>query len=394
MKFGEASSTVDKPDELMSIVVLAEKPSVAEDIAKVLGISKKEATHWQGDGVVVTWAVGHMLELKYVDDYDPEFKNWRKTADRLPYIPEEFEFKPKSGSTKKQLTAIKKLMKDKSVSEIVNACDAAREGELIFQTIYHHAKIKTNVSRMWLQSMTSSAIQKAWDERKASDEFKPLSDAAYSRSQADWLIGMNGSRVAEIFLRTKRKGHQAISIGRVQTATLGIIVDHELQVLQHIPTPYWELNATFTNKTSTWSGRWEGGVSNDDVKSHWVLTQKDKDRIQNLLDSGVDAEVTEKLSLGKERPPLNYDLTSLQRQANSMFSWPAKRTLNIAQALYERHKLTTYPRTDSRYLPTDMNDAIDETIANIGSQSDYSTFSVTSKKLDSKISREISMMPK
>ena len=126
MKFGEPSSMVDKPDDTMSIVVLAEKPSVAEDIAKVLGISKKEATHWQGDGIVVTWAVGHMLELKYMDDYDPEFKNWRKTADRLPYIPDEFEFKPKSGSTKKQLTAIKKLMKDKSVSEIVNACDAAR----------------------------------------------------------------------------------------------------------------------------------------------------------------------------------------------------------------------------------------------------------------------------
>ena len=286
MKFGEPSSTVDKPDEMMSIVVLAEKPSVAEDIAKVLGISKKEGTHWQGDGIVVTWAVGHMLELKYMDDYDPDFKNWRKTADRLPYIPDEFEFKPKSGSTKKQLTAIKKLMKDKSVTEIVNACDAAREGELIFQTIYNHAKIKTEVTRMWLQSMTNSAIQKAWDERRSSNEFKPLSDAAYSRSQADWLIGMNGSRVAEVFLPKKRSERQAISIGRVQTATLGIIVDHELEILQHIPTPYWELNATFTNKTSTWSGRWEGGKSNDDVKAHWVLTQQDKDRIQALLDSG------------------------------------------------------------------------------------------------------------
>ena len=371
---------VDKPGELMSIVVLAEKPSVAEDIAKVLGISKKEATHWQGDGIVVTWAVGHMLELKYMDDYDPEFKNWRKTADRLPYIPEEFEFKPKSGSTKKQLTAIKKLMKDKSVSEIVNACDAAREGELIFQTIYRHAKIKTSVSRMWLQSMTTSAIQKAWDGRKSSEEFKPLSDAAYSRTQADWLIGMNGSRVAEIFLPKKRTEKQAISIGRVQTATLGIIVDHELEVLKHIPTPYWELNATFTNKTSTWNGRWEGGKSNDDVKAHWVLTQQDKDRIQELLDGGKDAEVSEKLTIGKERPPLNYDLTSLQRQANSMFSWPAKRTLNVAQALYERHKLTTYPRTDSRYLPSDMTDAIDETIANIGEQSDFTSFSNHLKK--------------
>ncbi|MGB0364962.1 MAG: toprim domain-containing protein, partial [Candidatus Poseidoniaceae archaeon] len=139
----------------MSIVVLAEKPSVAEDIAKTLNISKKEATHWSGKDIVVTWAVGHMLELKYMDDYNPEFKNWRKTADDLPFVPEEFEFKPKSGSTRKQLTAVKKLMSDKAVTEIVNACDAAREGELIFQTIYRHSKSKSPVSRMWLQSMTT-----------------------------------------------------------------------------------------------------------------------------------------------------------------------------------------------------------------------------------------------
>ena len=149
----------------MSIVVLAEKPSVAEDIAKVLNINKKEATHWNGEDVIVTWAVGHMLELKYMDDYNPDFKNWRKTADDLPFIPEEFEFKPKSGSTRKQLTAVKKLMADKNVTEIVNACDAAREGELIFQTIYRHSKSKSPVSRMWLQSMTKDAIQRAWDER-------------------------------------------------------------------------------------------------------------------------------------------------------------------------------------------------------------------------------------
>ena len=356
----------------MSIVVLAEKPSVAEDIAKMLNINKKEATHWAGNEIVVTWAVGHMLELKYIDDYNPEFKNWRKTAAELPFIPEEFEFKPKSGSTRKQLTAVKKLMSDKAVTEVVNACDAAREGELIFQTIYRYSKSKSPVSRMWLQSMTKEAIQRAWDERKSSEEYQNLSDAAYSRSYADWLIGMNGSRIAEVFLPKKRT--ERISLGRVQTATLAILVDHEIEILKHTSTPYWVLTAQFEGGDSSWNGRWEGGKSTDDTKPHWILTVEDKNRIQALIDSKQKAVVTQKVTTSKERPPLNFDLTTLQRQANSMFSWPAKRTLNVAQALYERHKLTTYPRTDSRFLPTDMKDTIDTTLSNLGSLDEMKGF--------------------
>lgn len=356
----------------MSIVVLAEKPSVAEDIAKMLGINKKEATHWSGEDIVVTWAVGHMLELKYMDDYNPEFKNWRKTAADLPFVPEEFEFKPKSGNTRKQLTAVKKLMANKEVTEIVNACDAAREGELIFQTIYRYSKSKSSVSRMWLQSMTKQAIQRAWDERKSSSEYQNLADAAYSRSYADWLIGMNGSRIAEVFLPKKRT--ERISLGRVQTATLAIIVDHEIEILQHIPTPFWTLTAQFDGENSSWNGRWEGGKSNEDTKAHWILTAEDKDRIQHLIDSKKQASVTQKITTSKERPPLNFDLTTLQRQANSMFSWPAKRTLNVAQALYERHKLTTYPRTDSRFLPTDMKETINTTLNNLENLDDMKGF--------------------
>ena len=371
-KSREPSSIVDKRIVPMSIVVLAEKPSVAEDIAKVLNITKKEATHWSGNDIVVTWAVGHMLELKYMDDYNPEFKNWRKTVNDLPFIPNEFEFKPKSGSTRKQLTAVKKLMSNKEVTEIVNACDAAREGELIFQTIYKHSKSKSAVSRMWLQSMTKDAIQRAWDGRKPSGEYQTLADAAYSRSYADWLIGMNGSRVAEVFLPKKRT--ERISIGRVQTATLAILVDHELEILRHIATPYWVLTAQFEGEQSIWSGRWEGGKSTEDTKTHWVMTLDDKERIQQLLDSGEQVVVKQKITNSKERPPLNFDLTSLQRQANSMFSWPAKRTLNVAQSLYERHKLTTYPRTDSRYLPTDMKETIDQTIANLEQIKELETF--------------------
>ncbi len=363
--YSEPSSTVDKRIENMSIVVLAEKPSVAGDIAKVLKISKKEATHWHGDDIIVTWAVGHMLELKNPDDYNPDFKNWRKTASDLPFIPDEFEYKPKSGSTRKQLTAVKKLMADKGVTEIVNACDAAREGELIFQTIYRYSKSKSPVSRMWLQSMTSEAIQRAWDERKSSDNYQNLSDAAYSRSYADWLIGMNGSRIADVFITKKRS--ERISLGRVQTATLAILVDHEIEILQHTATPFWVLSAQFEGTDSQWIGRWEGGKSGEDTKPHWILTLEEKERIQELLDSNEKAIVTQKITTNKERPPLNFDLTSLQRQANTLFSWPAKRTLNVAQTLYERHKLTTYPRTDSRFLPTDMKNTINETLANLGS---------------------------
>lgn len=377
-KSGEPSSTVDKRTENMSIVVLAEKPSVAEDIAKMLNITKKEATHWSGKDIVVTWAVGHMLELKYMDDYNPEFKDWRKTAADLPFVPDEFEFKPKSGSTRKQLTAVKKLMSDKAVTEVVNACDAAREGELIFQTIFRHSKSKSPVSRMWLQSMTKEAIQRAWDERKSASEYQNLADAAYSRSYADWLIGMNGSRIAEVFLPKKRT--ERISLGRVQTATLAILVDHEIEILKHIATPFWTLNAQFDGSDSSWNGRWEGGAATEDTKPHWILKPEDKERIQALIDSGEKATVTQNTTTSKERPPLNYDLTTLQRQANSMFSWPAKRTLNVAQALYERHKLTTYPRTDSRFLPTDMKETIDTTLSNLGQLDDVSGFINTLNK--------------
>ena len=369
---GEPSSTVDKRIENMSIVVLAEKPSVAEDIAKMLNINKKEATHWSGEDIVVTWAVGHMLELKYMDDYNPDFKNWRKTAADLPFVPDEFEFKPKSGSTRKQLTAVKKLMSDKAVTEIVNACDAAREGELIFQTIYRYSKSKSPVSRMWLQSMTMEAIQRAWDERKSSTDYQNLADAAYSRSYADWLIGMNGSRIAEVFLPKKRT--ERISLGRVQTATLAILVDHEIEILKHSATPFWTLNAQFEGSDSSWNGRWEGGKATEETKPHWILTLEDKERIQALIESGKQATVTQKTTTSKERPPLNFDLTTLQRQANSLFSWPAKRTLNVAQALYERHKLTTYPRTDSRFLPTDMKDTIDTTLSNLGKMDDMAGY--------------------
>ena len=358
----------------MSIVIIAEKPSVAEDLANVLGVGKKLETHWHSKDIIITWAIGHLLELKYMDDYDNEFKNWRGTIDRLPFIPDAFQYKPKGGRGKKQLSAILKLMKDKSVTEIVNACDAAREGELIFRTILEHSKVKTPTSRMWMQSMTYDAMLKAFETRKSGDTYQALSDAAYSRSRADWIIGMNGSRIATRL--PQNRDRSANSLGRVQTATLALVVDHELEVLSHIPVPYWQLNGTFVAGEANWTGRWERTGHKDDpdrpeYKSHRIMEASEKEEIETMLASPGDFTTEEKSRTKKEQPPLNFDLTTLQKRANSMWSWSAKRTLGVAQDLYDKFKLTTYPRTDSKYLPEDMPETVAKTLDSLGGQSDY-----------------------
>ncbi len=358
----------------MSIVIIAEKPSVAEDLANVLGVGKKLETHWHSEDIVITWAIGHLLELKYMDDYDSEFKNWRGTIDRLPFIPDAFQYKPKGGRGKKQLSAILKLMKDKSVTEIVNACDAAREGELIFRTILEHSKVKTPTSRMWMQSMTYDAMLKAFETRQSGETYQALSDAAYSRSRADWIIGMNGSRIATRL--PQNRDRSANSLGRVQTATLALVVDHELEVLSHIPVPYWQLNATFSAGEANWTGRWERTGHKDDpnrpeYKAHRIMEASEKEEIETMLASSGGFTTEEKSRIKKEQPPLNFDLTTLQKRANSMWSWSAKRTLGVAQDLYDKFKLTTYPRTDSKYLPEDMPETVAKTLDNLGGQSDY-----------------------
>ena len=348
----------------MSIVIIAEKPSVAEDLANVLGVGKKTETHWHSDDIIITWAIGHLLELKYMDDYDVAFKNWRGTVDRLPFIPDNFQYKPKSGRGKKQLSAILKLVKDKSVSEIVNACDAAREGELIFRTIVQHAKTKTPTSRMWMQSMTYDAMLQAFENRQSGDDYQALSDAAYSRSQADWIIGMNGSRIATRL--PQNRDRSANSLGRVQTATLAMVVDHELEVLSHVPVPYWQLNATFRAGDATWTARWERTGHKDDperpeYKAHRIMDATEKDSIEAILASDEAFQTEEHQRTKKEQPPLNFDLTTLQKRANSLWSWSAKRTLGVAQDLYDKFKLTTYPRTDSKHLPEDMHETVAKT---------------------------------
>ncbi len=347
----------------MTVVVLAEKRSVADDIAKVLNVSTSEEHAWVSDDVIVTWAVGHLVGLKFPEDYDPEFKNWHKTIDRLPIVPDVFEYKALGGRTRKQLTAITRYMKDKSVTELVNACDAAREGELIFRSIVEHAGITTPTTRMWLQSMTSEAIQSAWERRRPAHEFDALGDAARSRSEADWIIGMNGSRIGNTFLKGRRE-RTTISLGRVQTATLAMIVDEELEILGHVPQPFWQVEAEVSAGGSTWTARWQrrNHVSDEDrpeYKPQRILDARERDDVASeVLDGGnVSVHVSEREK--NEQPPLNFDLTTLQRTANSLWSWSSKRTLSIAQDLYDRYKVTTYPRTDSKHLPSDMGESID-----------------------------------
>ena len=363
----------------MAIVVIAEKPSVANDIAKVLGVSGKKDTHWESPDIVITWAVGHLLELKTPEEYDDELKDWRKSIDRLPFIPSDFELKPIGGrgSNKKQLTAIKKLIKDKSCTEVVNACDAAREGELIFRRIIEFAKINVHQSRMWLQSMTPDSILKAWENREEASNYSDLRDAAVSRAEADWIIGMNGSRIASTFLRSGRRDSTSMSLGRVQTATLAIIVDKEIDVLSHEPKPFWELEGTFSAGESTWTARWERANNKEDkndelTKAHRITSSAEKSMLEDLLKDNTGFTINQNHKDSIDYPPLSFDLTSLQREANSLWSWTSKDTLSVAQELYDTHKLTTYPRTDSRHLPEDMIETIGKTITQLGAQKEYS----------------------
>ena len=362
----------------MTIVIIAEKPSVANDLANVLNVKDKKETHWHSDNLVITWAVGHLLELKTPDEYNSELKDWRKSLDLLPYVPESFDFKPKQ-HTKKQLNAILKILKDKSVTEVVNACDAAREGELIFRSIIQYSGIDIPISRMWMQSMTDASLLKAYNERKSGDEYQSLSDAAFARSHADWIIGMNGSRVANLRLPNNKREKTSNSLGRVQTPTLALVVDHELKILSYVPVPYWQVNATFSVDDAKWTARWERNghkddPSNPEKKSHRIVDAVEKSTVEKAITSG-NTEVSEISRIKKEQPPMNFDLTSLQKKSISLWNWTSKRLDSVAQDLYDKFKIISYPRTDSSYLTDDMTDEVLKIIDSISHQSEYSELS-------------------
>ncbi|MCS5525509.1 MAG: DNA topoisomerase, partial [Candidatus Poseidoniaceae archaeon] len=250
---------------------------------------------------------------------------------------------------------------------IINACDAAREGELIFWEIIKHTGSDVDCSRMWLQSMTAGAIKKAYDERRPAAEYSGLRDAAVARAEADWLIGMSGSRAITIRLPNERD-RSPYSVGRVQTPTLAILVDRELTHLAHIPEPFWTIKADLASGDATWTAIWGRGSGKNPDR---IYSADELTLVQAALEEDVDCEVVESSKERQEYSPLSFDLTTLQRHASNLWRWSAKYTLEIAQTLYEEYKLTTYPRTDSRYLPTDMRDSINELITDLSKQDDY-----------------------
>jgi DNA topoisomerase III len=344
-------------------LVIAEKPSVARDLASALPGSYKQAkekTHLEGDDYVITWAVGHLVGLAEPDAYDPKLKKWR-FAD-LPIIPDEFKLVPNDERAAKQLRAIHKLMADPEVDQIVNACDAGREGELIFAYVYDTAKVKKPVQRLWLSSMTKKAIGEAFGHLRDGEEMKPLEAAARSRSEADWVVGMNATRAASIRLRAAFDG--AVSLGRVQTPTLALLARREEEIRAFKPEPYWLVEGRFeASGNRGYAGRYLGGKRLPEEAAATAIVE---------ACTGKPGEITKlEKKEERERPQLLYDLTSLQRHANTLYGFSARRTLAAAQRLYEEHKALTYPRTNSRYLTGDMIAEIKPTAELVGHNAQY-----------------------
>jgi DNA topoisomerase III len=342
--------------ENSTIAVLAEKPSVARDIARVLGADKRGEGYLQGNGYVVTWAIGHLVSLAQPHEINPQWRQWR--FDLLPILPGQWPLVVYE-RTKDQFEVVRKILTSPRVSRIVCATDAGREGELIFRYIYEATESKKPVSRLWISSLTPGAIRKGFDKLRPGSEYDRLADAANGRSRADWLVGMNLSRAYSIVYS------EELSVGRVQTPTLAMVVDRELTLRRFVSEDYIEVVATFQGgdnpNKETYQGTWfrpqtESGKDNDAQANICRLPADGQEANSILLRAHAGEAVIESLSSETQRmqPPLLYDLTELQRHANRLFGFSAQETLDLAQALYERHKLISYPRTDSRHLSADI----------------------------------------
>jgi DNA topoisomerase III len=346
-------------------LVIAEKPSVGRDLVRVLpGQFTKAEGYLEGPEHVVTWAVGHLVALADPDEYDDRFKKWRM-AD-LPIVPEQFKLVVRDERSKKQMNVVKRLLGRDDVDLVINACDAGREGELIFAYLYEKSGSRKPVQRLWLNSMTNAAMKEAFKELRPAAEFAKLEQAARSRSEADWIVGMNATRAATIRLRSSFDG--AVSLGRVQTPTLAILARREEEIRAFKPEPYWIVDAQFdpvTNGPRRYEGRFYAG-SNSRLKT------ADEAKAVVAACTGQTGTITKlEKTERKERPPLLYDLTSLQRDANSRFGFAARRTLSAAQRLYEEHKALTYPRTNSRFLTQDMISEIKPIAKLVGERAEY-----------------------
>ncbi|KIO50453.1 DNA topoisomerase III [Nitrosospira sp. NpAV] len=343
-------------------LIIAEKPSVAADIARVLGGFTKHTDYFENDTYVLSSAVGHLLELAVPEQYEVKRGKW--SFSNLPVIPPYFDLNPieKSESRLKLLT---KLIKRKDVSELINACDAGREGELIFRYIVRHAGNKKPVKRLWLQSMTPASIREGFTKLLDDAAVQPLAEAAVSRSEADWLVGINGTRAMTAF-NSQEGGFHKTTVGRVQTPTLAILIEREDTIRKFIPRSYWEVHGTFAANAGTYNGRWFDEKFSKDKKDSEQKAERlwDQNKAEVIRAKCQDKPgiVSEESKPTAEICPLLYDLTSLQRDANGRFGFSAKTTLGLAQALYEKHKALTYPRTDSRALPEDYIGTVKDTL--------------------------------
>jgi DNA topoisomerase-3 len=352
-------------------LVIAEKPSVGRDLARVLpGPFAKHEGWLEAPDYVISWAVGHLVQLAEPDEYDAKYKRWRMPD--LPIVPEHFKLVVRDERSRKQMSVVSGQLRREDVEEVVNACDAGREGELIFAYLYEKAKADKPVKRLWLNSMTMAAMKEAFATLRPAEEMALLEQAARSRSEADWIVGMNATRAATIRLRTSFDG--AVSLGRVQTPTLAILTRREEEIRAFVPEPYWLVDATFA------ADALQGGPTDAERSYVGRFHAKAKPRIASAEEAekiveacrGKQGTITKlEKKEQRERAPMLYDLTSLQRDANTRFGFSARRTLAAAQRLYEEHKALTYPRTNSRYLTSDMIPEIKPTAELVGARKEY-----------------------
>lgn len=348
-------------------LIIAEKPSVAADIARVLGGFTKHTDYFENDQYVLSSAIGHLLELAVPEQYEVKRGKWSFV--NLPVIPPYFDLHPIE-KTESRLKLLTKLIKRKDVGVLINACDAGREGELIFHYIARHVATKKPVKRLWLQSMTPASIREGFAKLLDDTAVQPLAEAAVSRSEADWLVGINGTRALTAF-NSQEGGFHKTTVGRVQTPTLAILVEREETIKKFIPRDYWEIHGIFAVKAGSYNGRWfdekfskEKKDSEQKAERLWEQKKAEIIRAKCQDKPGI---VSEESKPTTEVCPLLYDLTSLQRDANGRFGFSAKTTLGLAQALYEKHKALTYPRTDARALPEDYIATVEDALSSLES---------------------------
>ena len=372
--------------KIMKKLVIAEKPSVARDIAKVLGAKTKGEGCLEGNGYIVTWAIGHLVALCDPEEYDIKYKRWDMRT--LPLLPEEMKLKPIK-KTYQQYRIIKNLLADPSVTSVICATDAGREGELIFRYIYNLARCNKPIQRLWISSLTDEAIREGFQNLKDGQVFYPLYLSAKCRSESDWLVGINGTRAYTV------KYKSLLTIGRVQTPTLAILVKREAEIEAFVPQNYWELSGDFGSYKGIWIDR--------ETKESRIDSREKAESLEKkvLKQEGFVRDIESKKMVKK--PPLLYDLTELQRDANKRYGYTAERTLSIAQGLYEKRKAITYPRTDSKYLSKDLVKGLGKKIENLreGQYKEFCEYLLKLEKLpiskrivdDSKVSDHHAIIP-